>query len=150
MKAALAGRQDPCLVVAGRTSALRYGGVLEAVKRTKAYAQAGVDAVFLAGAKTQAEVEAVHAEVDIPLLLGGISAELADLAFLAANGVRIALQGHAPFAAAVKAVYQTLKALRQGVAPADLQDSLASPTLLAQLTRRADYDQWIKDFLGGG
>lgn len=84
MKAALAGRQDPSLVVAGRTSALRYGGVLEAVKRTKAYAQAGVDAVFLAGAKTQAEVEAVHAEVDIPLLLGGISVELADKAFLAA------------------------------------------------------------------
>ena len=150
MKAALVGRQDPSLVVAGCTSALRYGGVLEAVKRTKAYAQAGVDAVFLAGAKTQAEVEAVHAEVDIPLLLGGISVELADKAFLAANGVRIALQGHAPFAAAVKAVYQTYKALRQGVAPADLQDSLASATLLAQLTRRADYDQWIKEFLGGG
>ncbi len=106
--------------------------------------------MFLAGAKTQAEVEAVHAEVDIPLLLGGISVELADKAFLAANGVRIALQGHAPFAAAVKAVYQTYKALRQGVAPADLQDSLASATLLAQLTRRADYDQWIKEFLGGG
>ena len=84
MKAALAGRQDPSLVVAGRTSALRHGGVSEAVKRTKAYAQAGVDAVFLAGAKPQAEVEAVHAEVDIPLLLGGISVELADKAFLAA------------------------------------------------------------------
>ena len=150
MNAALAGRQDPSLVVAGRTSALRHGGVLEAIKRTKAYAQTGVDAMFLAGAQTQAEVEAVHAEVDIPLLLGGTNPELADLAFLAANGVRIALQGHAPFAAAVKAVYETLKALRQGVVPADLENSLASPTLLAQLTRRTDYDQWITDFLGGG
>jgi carboxyvinyl-carboxyphosphonate phosphorylmutase len=147
MKAALDARQDPLLVVAGRTSALRNGGVPEAIKRVKAYEKAGVDAVFLAGAQTRAEVEAIHAETSMPLLLGGAGGELADLDFLSANGIKVALQGHLPFAAAIKAVYDTLKALRDGVAPADLRPNLASPELMAQVTRKANFDQWIKDYL---
>ena len=148
MKAALSGRQDPNLVVAGRSSALRNGGVAEAIKRAKAYEAAGVDAMFLAGAQTRAEVEEVSAEVNIPLLMGGAGGELADLDFLSGAGVRVALQGHLPFAAAVKAAYDTLKSLREGVAPADLTDSLASPALMGQLTRRGDYDGWVKEWLG--
>ncbi len=148
MKAALSGRQDPALVIAGRSSALRVGGVAEAIKRARAYEQAGVDAMFLAGAQTRAEVEAVSAAVKIPLLLGGAGGELADLDFLSGAGVRVALQGHLPFAAAVKAAYDTMQALRDGAAPADLSDRLASADLMAQLTRRSDYNQWIKEFLG--
>jgi carboxyvinyl-carboxyphosphonate phosphorylmutase len=147
MKAALSGRQDPNLVVAGRTGALRHGGVPEAIKRVKAYEKAGVDAVFLAGAQTKAEIEAIHAETRVPLLLGGVGGELADREFLGANGVKVALQGHLPFAAAVKAVYDTLKALREGVSPAELRDKIASPELMNQLTRRDDYNRWIKEFL---
>ncbi len=148
MKAALAGRQDSNLVVAGRTSALRMGGIPEAIKRAKAYEEAGVDALFLAGAQTKAEVEAVHAEVSLPLLLGGAGGELADKEFLGANGVRVALQGHLPFYAAIKAVYDTLKSLRDGVAPADLAPGQASADLVAQVTRKQDYDKWTKEFLG--
>jgi carboxyvinyl-carboxyphosphonate phosphorylmutase len=148
MKAALAGRQDPSLVIAGRTSALRTGGVAEAVRRAKAYQRAGVDAIFLVGARTREEIEAVHAEVNLPLMLGGAGGELADRGFLAAQGVRIALQGHLPFQAAVKAVYDTLKALREGVSPADLGPKLASAELMAQATRRADYSRWTEAFLG--
>ena len=147
MKAALAARQDPNLVVAGRTAALSSGGIEETIKRVKAYQEAGVDAIFLAGARTREEIQAVHAAVSLPLLLGGAGGELADRAFLAANGVRIALQGHLPFQAAVKAVHEILKALREGVAPADLGPNLASAELMAQVTRRADYDRWTQEFL---
>ena len=65
----------------------------------------------------------MNAELNIPLLLGGAGGELSDKAWLGENGVRVALQGHLPFQAAIKAVYDTLKALRDGVAPADLRDS---------------------------
>ncbi len=148
MKAALAARQDPELVIAGRTSALRSGGIPEAVKRARAYQNAGVDAMFLVGARTKEELQAVHAEVDIPLLLGGGGLDLGDPQFLAAQGVRIALQGHLPFQAAVKAVHDTLKALRDGVAPSDLGPQLASSELMDQVTRRSDYSRWTADFLG--
>ena len=147
MKAALSGRQDPSLVVAGRSSALSVTGVEDAIRRTKAYEAAGVDAMFLSGATTKAQVEAVRAEVKIPLMLGGAGGELSDRAFLSANGVRIALQGHLSFAASVKAIYDTLKALRDGVAPGDLTPTLATADLMGQVTRRADYNTWTQEFM---
>ena len=63
MRAAVAARQDPSLIIAGRTSALMIEGVEGTIARLKAYAAAGVDAIFLSGLKTLAEVEAVHAAV---------------------------------------------------------------------------------------
>ncbi len=147
MKAALSGREDPSLVVAGRSSALSVTGVEDAIRRTKAYEAAGVDAMFLSGATTKAEVEAVRAEVKIPLMLGGAGGELSDRDFLSASGVRIALQGHLSFSASVKAIYDTLKSLRDGVAPGDLTDTLATPGMMGKVTRRADYDNWTKEFM---
>ncbi|MFP6634776.1 MAG: isocitrate lyase/phosphoenolpyruvate mutase family protein [Dehalococcoidia bacterium] len=147
MKAALSGRQDPSLVVAGRSSALSVTGVEDAIRRTKAYEAAGVDAMFLSGATTKAEVETVRSEVKIPLMLGGAGGELSDRDFLSANGVRIALQGHLSFSASVKAIYDTLKSLRDGVAPGDLTDTLATPGMMGKVTRRADYDKWTKEFM---
>ena len=147
MKAALAARRDPNMVVAGRTSSLRITDLADTIKRVKAYEQAGVDAVFLAGATTKAEVEAVSSEMNIPLLLGGTTGELADKDYLSSVGVRVALQGHLPFAAAVKATYDTLKALRDGVPPADLSPQLATTEQLDQFTRKAEYARWTTDFL---
>ena len=147
MKAALAGRTDPALTIAGRTSSLRVTGLDDTIVRAKAYEEAGVDAIFLAGATTRDEVAAVAAEVSLPLLLGGTTGEMQDKEWLGANGVRVALQGHFPFSAAVKAVYDTLKALRDGVPPSDLSDTLASDEQMSQFTRRSSYDRWTVEFL---
>ena len=147
MKAALSARTDPALTIAGRTAALGVTGVEDTIKRAKAYEAAGVDGLFLSGASTRDEVAAVAAEVSVPLLLGGTTGELQDKEWLGANGVRVALQGHLPFSAAVKAVYDTLKALRDGVPPADLRDSLATDEQMGQFTRRSGYQQRTADFL---
>lgn len=147
MKAALAARQDPAMAIAGRTGALRISGVEDTIRRAVAYQQAGVDAVFLSGANTRDEVTAVASAVSVPLLLGGAGGELSDKQWLGAHGVRVALQGHLPFSAAVKAVYDTLKALRDGVPPADLQGSIATPEQMARFTRRQTYQQWTEQFL---
>ncbi len=147
MKAALAGRQDPALCIAGRTSAISITGLDDTIARGQAYEAAGVDALFFVGVKTRAELDAISAATKLPLILGGLSEELTDLPYLGARRVRIALQGHQPFAAGVKAVHDTLKALRDGVPPAKLQ-GVASPELMKQVTRDADYTKWTKDFLG--
>jgi carboxyvinyl-carboxyphosphonate phosphorylmutase len=148
MKAALAGRQDRSLVVAGRTGALRITGVEDTIARAKAYQAAGVDAIFLSGAQKRADVEAVASALRIPLMLGGAGGELSDLDWLSAHGVRIALQGHQPFQAAVQAVYTTLKALRDGTPPSQLT-GLASAELMQRVTRAEDYQQGTREFLGG-
>ncbi len=147
LRAAVSARQDPALVILGRTSALRRGGIAEAETRVKAYQDTGIDGIFFAGASTREEVEAMHRATTLPLLLGSIPPALSDRAFLAAHGVRIALQGHHPFYAAAKAVYDTLKYLRDGGTPAGLKDRVASEELLRIALKQDDYKRWQADFL---
>ena len=73
--------------------------------------------------------------------------ELTDKDYLASRRVRIALQGHQPFAAGVKAVYETLKALREGTPPKNLK-GLASSELTARVTRDAETKRRMSEFLG--
>jgi carboxyvinyl-carboxyphosphonate phosphorylmutase len=147
LRAAVASRQDPSLVVIGRTASLRHGGIAEAEKRLKAYRDTGIDGIFLAGAATREQVEAMHSATTLPLLLGGAPPALADKKFLAANGVRVALQGHLPFYAAVKAVYDTLKHLRDGGAPSELKDRVASEELLRIALKQDEYNRRQNDYL---
>lgn len=147
MRAALAARQDPRLVIIGRTAALGISGLDDTIARLKAYEAAGVDMLFMTGLKTRAELDAVASAVKLPLALGGAAAELHDLDYLGARNVRVCLQGHAPFMAAVAAVHATLKALRDGTKP-DALPGLPSAELMARVTRQSDYARWTKEFLG--
>ena len=103
--------------------------------------------LMLVGIKTRADLERLSAATHLPLMLGGLSAELTDKPYLASKRVRIALQGHQPLMAGVEAVYQTLKALRDGVPPAELT-GVASGERMAEVTRKARYDREMQKFLG--
>jgi oxaloacetate decarboxylase len=81
-------------------------------------------------------------------VLGGVPPELSDRGHLGAKGVRICLQGHQPFMAAVAAVRETMKALREGTPGAKL-GGIAPAQLMQQLSRDADYAAWTASFLGG-
>lgn len=146
MRAALAARQDLELVIAGRTSAPAIAGMAQTLVRARAYEAAGVDAIFLVGIKSRDELETLHAEIRLPLILGGAGKELMDRDWLGEHGVRVCLQGHQPFAASVRAVYDTLRALRQGLSAAQAP-APAGEELLRQLTRNDDYARWMKDWL---
>ncbi|HKX09311.1 MAG TPA: isocitrate lyase/PEP mutase family protein [Stellaceae bacterium] len=147
LKAAIAGRQDPNLVVVGRTGAVPVNGVEDAIARCRAYEAAGVDALFVLGIKTRAQLEPIAAAVKRPLILGSPGLEIMDLDYLGKHGVRICLQGHQPFMAAVNAAYETLRALRNGTPTAKLA-GLPSDDLMKRVTRDADYARWTKDYLG--
>jgi carboxyvinyl-carboxyphosphonate phosphorylmutase len=147
MKAALDGRSDPSLVIMGRTGAASITSLDDAIERARAYEAAGVDALFFTGIRSRAELEAISAATSLPIVLGGAPEELNDLAYLAQLRVRIALQGHAPIAAATQAVYATLKALREGVSPKQLQ-SLASAGLTGRVTREAETKARSAAFMG--
>jgi len=147
MKAALDGRSDPSLVIMGRTGAAAITSLDDAIERARAYEATGVDALFLTGIQARGELEAIAAATTLPLVLGGVPEAMADPDELAGLRVRIALQGHAPFAAATQAVYETLKALREGTAPKDLK-GLASSELSARVTREAAVRTRIANVLG--
>jgi carboxyvinyl-carboxyphosphonate phosphorylmutase len=148
LKAAVAARQDPSLVIIGRVAALRSEGLQGAITRAKVCVDAGVDGIFLTGARTREEIEAIHKESSLPLLLGSTPPTIGDRAFLAANGVRIALQGHVPFQVVVKALHDTYKHLKEGGSPAALKDQAASEALMHQALNQANYRRWQREYLG--
>jgi carboxyvinyl-carboxyphosphonate phosphorylmutase len=147
MKAALDARGDPSLVIMARTGAASISGLNDAIARAVAYEATGVDALFFTGIRMRSELEAIAAATKLPIVLGGAPEEMADLDYLAHQRVRIALQGHAPFAAATQAVYATLKALREGLPPKNLK-GLASSELTGRVTREADVKVRLAEFLG--
>ena len=147
MRAAVAAREDAGLAVIARTSALNLVNLDEAVRRAKAYATCGTDALFFTGVNDWEQLAALQAVANgMPIILGGTPASMADKARLAAQGVRVALQGHQPFAAAVAAIHATLKALREGTPPAELK-GIAPASVMKTVTRDADYAAWTRDFL---
>ena len=147
MKAALDGRSDPSLVIMARTGAASISGLDDAIARARAYDAIGVDALFFTGLKNRTELEAIAAATKLPIVLGGFPEEMIDGDYLVGQRVRIALQGHAPFAAATQAVYETLKALRDGQPPKNLK-GLASSELTGRVTRDADVKARGAEFLG--
>jgi carboxyvinyl-carboxyphosphonate phosphorylmutase len=147
MKAAVDGRGDPSLVIMARTGAASVTSLDDAILRARAYEATGVDALFLTGIKARAELEAIAAATRLPVVLGGAPEEMTALDYLAGQRVRIALQGHAPFAAATQAVYETLKALREGTSPKHLK-GLASSELTGQVMRDAATKVRAGEFLG--
>lgn len=146
MKAALAARRDPATIIAGRTSALKIEGLEGTLARAKAYAAAGVDAIFLVGVETVDEVKTVHDAVKMPIIVGSAPASI-KREDLAAAGARIVLQGHQPVAAAAKAVREVYEHLYKGGAPADLKSRIASNEEMNALLRGDTFKAWQRDFL---
>src|SRR5215212_701097 len=147
MKAALDARRDRSLVIMGRTGAASITDVEDAIVRASAYEATGVDALFFTGVKSRAQLEAIRDATKLPIVLGGAPEDMSDFGYLRTQRVRIALQGHAPFAAAAQAVHETLRALREGLPPKELK-GLASPALTARLTREAEMRARSREFLG--
>lgn len=146
LKAAVAARQDPSLIIAGRTAALKVEGTEGAVARAKAYAATGVDAIFIIGVENLDQVQAIRDAAKLPVIVGSAPASL-KREDLAACGARILLQGHQPVAAAVRALHETYTHLFGGGAPADLKPKIASPQEMERLVNGESYRKWQRDYL---
>ena len=147
MKAALEGRIDTEQVLARRTSAFHITGTEDAILRAKEYEKAGVDAMFFAGLSTRKQLESVRDAISIPIMLGSLSSELNDRDYLGTMGVRIALQGHIPYMAGLKAVYDALAKLRAGESPEKLSGEEKYDDFMKKYTTTNQYDGWISEFL---
>lgn len=147
MRAALEARRDPGLVIAGRTSVALCSSIDDACDRIKAYESAGVDAIFLVGVKSRDDLGRLSDVVKSPIILGSTTKDLSDLDYLADKGIKICLQGHHTFPAAVKAVHDTLVAMKNGAQPAELTN-LPSKQLMDQVKRTQEYNSARERFLG--
>ncbi len=146
MKAAVAARSDPSLIILARTGAVSMTGLEDALERIRAYETSGVDGIFLSGVRNKAEVAAIHAATKLPVVLGTLAPEIEDREFLAAHGVSIALQGHSPFMATIEALRATYQALRDGTKPADLKGQ-PSDGLVKEVSRDTEWRAATNAFL---
>jgi carboxyvinyl-carboxyphosphonate phosphorylmutase len=147
MRAAVAARHDRSFAVIGRTSAPIISSMEDTVRRLVAYEGAGVDALFIVGLKSIADLRTITLATNLPLILGNLSGDL-EGADLAAYRVRIVLQGHLPIMAAAQAVHDTMKALRDGKKPAQISNNNWA-RLLGDVTQAKNYDQKIRLYLSG-
>ena len=147
LKAAVKARQDPSLVIIGRTSALTYLSEAESKERLKALADTGVDAIMPLGATKRQQIEEAHRSITLPLVLGSTGPDLNDEEFLLANGVRVVLRGHQPFFVAMKALYDSMAHLHTGGTPSGLSDRVATDDLREALLRDGEYARWRDDYL---
>ena len=147
MRAAAAARSDRELVILGRTGVLPTQGEEALAERVKACEEAGADGVFFTGVRTREQVAAIHTMTSLPVVLGTTPPELHDREFLAANGVRIALQGHMPFQVVVQALQASYEHLRAGRPPAGLKESAAASDLMKRVLGQDRYDAWTDEFL---
>jgi carboxyvinyl-carboxyphosphonate phosphorylmutase len=144
IRAAAAARMDPALCIFARTGAMGVTGLEDCLARVAAYNGSGADAIFLTGVTRRAELDAAAEVARLPIILGTLSAEIDDRAYLASRGVRVALQGHAPSQAAAQAIHAALKALREGSPVTGLPEKGA----MARWTREAEYGRRADETLG--
>ena len=66
IEAALDARKDPDLVIMARTDARAVYGLDAAIERAQAYANAGIDMIFIEAPRTVEELQTVAKAVDVP------------------------------------------------------------------------------------
>ncbi|TDX29827.1 carboxyvinyl-carboxyphosphonate phosphorylmutase [Modicisalibacter xianhensis] len=122
IEAALEARIDPDMAIFARTNA----GVLsteDAIARARAYERAGADGICMVGIDDFEHLESIAEHLSVPLMLVTYdNPELRDRERLARAGVRVVVNGHAAYFAAIKATYDCLREQR-GIAEGNLNAS---------------------------
>jgi oxaloacetate decarboxylase len=149
MRAAVAARGDPDYVIVGRTSAATISSVDDAIVRLQAYEGAGVDALMLPGLRTREDLDRIAAATRLPLVVGGIPESMCDAEYLASRRGRLWTGGHHTFNVAVKALYDAMKAVHDGL-PAPKLAGAAGKDLMDAVTNGGGYAAWIKQFIAKG
>ncbi|MDA0358512.1 MAG: isocitrate lyase/PEP mutase family protein [Proteobacteria bacterium] len=151
MRAAVAGRVDPDLVILARTSAATITGRDDCIARIKAYAKTGVDGITLIGARSHDDLDALCAATDLPIMLGGLGSIAPTPDEAAKMGARICLRGHQPYLASLAATYSAIQQVLGENASVQKSQEAAPPVIDAKilrgLTREDAYDSDSEQFL---
>jgi len=127
IKAAVAARSDPDLVVIARSDAAAVEGIDAALKRGRAYQAAGADALFIEAPSSVDELRQIGRSFQVPLIANmveGGATPLVPAAELEAMGFKLVLHAGALLRTAVLAVEETLRYLRKTGSTAGIEDRL--------------------------
>lgn len=153
IEAAIAARRDPDFVIIARTDAAAGHGLDEAIRRGKAYAQAGADVVFVelkSGPDILDQLKRVTSEIDAPCLVnveeGG---KLGDLgaAELDALGFRLAIYPGLGRYAAGYGIREALGTLKRDGSTKKARERMLTFREYNEVLGLSDVEEWEKKYL---
>ncbi len=142
VRAAVAARRDSNLLIVARTDARATDSLDEAIRRARAYEDAGADAIFAEALLEKSEFAAMRAALRVPLLANATEfgkGQLLDTTTLASLGVNMVIFPVSLLRLAMGAAERGLTTLRRDGGFADM---LSEMQTRAQLYELLDYSQY--------
>lgn len=152
LRAAVDSRSDPDFVIVARTDARSVEGFDSAVRRARAYLDAGADMIFPEALESAEEFARFAREVDAPLLANMTEfgrSPLLGFSDLASLGYRAVLYPLTAFRAAMKAAESTLVELRDQGTQRGCLDRMQTRAELYELIDYRDWEQRDRSYFGG-
>jgi 2-methylisocitrate lyase-like PEP mutase family enzyme len=129
LRAAVAARTDPDLVIIARSDAAAVEGIAAALERGHAYLEAGADALFIEAPGSVDDLRRIGRAFDVPLIANmveGGATPLVPAAELAGMGFRLVLYAGALLRSAALAMQQTLAHLHATGSTLGIEERLIS------------------------
>jgi methylisocitrate lyase len=151
IRAAVAARRDPSLVIMARTDARGVTGFDDALSRARQYLAAGADAIFPEALESAEEFARFAQEVKAPLLANmtefGKSPNL-DFATLAGMGYRMVLFPVTALRMGLRAAQRTLAELKEKGNQRDLLPDMLTRQELYELLEYKEYEARDRAYFG--
>jgi carboxyvinyl-carboxyphosphonate phosphorylmutase len=147
LRSAVAAREQPELVIIGRTQALRDAGMDETLARIVICNETGVDAIFIVGVDSIEQVRTLHGATSLPLILNAMPKD-ATSSEVASEGGRLYLHGHLAYYAAMNTLYESYKHLVATGDNAALQAKVLPKDLQAIAMAETDHAEWTRRYMG--
>jgi 2-methylisocitrate lyase-like PEP mutase family enzyme len=145
LEAALETRTDPDFCIIARTDARGVHGFDDAIKRGRAFAELGVDAIFVEAPQSEEELGEIPRRIpNVPLLVNvfkGGKTPMLPMQRLQEMGYRIAIYPSETQRAAIHAMRRALETLSREGTTESIDDSL---TTFKERDRVVGLDDWQK------
>lgn len=129
LRAACDARTEEDFVIIARTDALAVTGLDDTLRRCVAYAEAGADVLFVEALRTEAEIDRIRHEVDVPLLYNFVEhgkSPLIPVAQLEALGFKIVIFPGSLMLSVYTLAQRILREIRQHGTTASLLGEMGS------------------------
>lgn len=142
VQAAVAARQDPDFCIIARTDARTSLGIEEAIRRAKAYEQAGADIIFVESVETVEEMQRVHQEIKaftLANMVEGGRTPLLNNKELEKIGYSLVIYPTASTYVTAKAMFELMNKLKQDETTATSMDEMITFSSFNELVGLGDF-----------
>jgi len=150
LRAAVAARRDPELVLIARTDALATHGYAEAVRRARLYAANGADVIFVEAPTTREEIARLPSAINAPLLFNmteGAQSPFFSAPALQQFGYKIVIFPNTLLRVALRAIQESLAIMKTEGSTASLLPRMVSWEERQRIVRLYEYATLEREFV---